>query len=95
MNSVNIPLNTAIVKGIEPAYRGRVLSIIQSLAAGATPLAVILGGVIIQYSNVAFLGFVCLALVLYPMFGFTKNAKVLAFYDSLEVTKQPIPQFAE
>lgn len=95
MNTVNIPLNTAIVKGIDPSYRGRVLSIIQSLAAGATPLAVILGGVVIQYSNVAFLGIVCISLVFYPMFGFTKNSKVLGFYDSLEVVKQPEPQFAE
>lgn len=95
MNSVNIPLNTALIKGIDPSYRGRVLSIIQSLAAGATPLAIILGGVVIRYSNVAFLGALCIVIVIYPMFGFIKNKEVLSFYDSLETIKQPVPQFAE
>lgn len=84
MNSVNIPLNTALVKGIEPNFRGRVLSILQSLSAGATPIAILLGGVVIQYSNVATLGVICIVLVIFPMFGFIKNRKVISFYDSLD-----------
>ncbi|QMS84703.1 MFS transporter [Candidatus Xianfuyuplasma coldseepsis] len=94
LNSVNIPLNTALVKGIEPSYRGRVLSIIQSLAGGATPLAIIIGGIIIQFSNVAFLGLFCVVMVLYPMYGFIKNPKVLQYFDSLDQAKQEVPQYA-
>lgn len=84
MNSVNIPLNTALVKGIEPNFRGRVLSILQSLSAGATPIAMLLGGLVIQNSNVATLGVICIVLVIYPMFGFIRNRKVISFYDSLD-----------
>lgn len=94
LNSVNIPLNTALVKGIDPSYRGRVLSILQSLAGGATPLAIILGGIIIQYSNVAFLGLFCTLMVIYPMYGFIKNPKVLQYFDGLDGLNQTFVQNA-
>lgn len=85
MNSVNIPLNTALVKGISPDFRGRVLSILGSLSGSTTPIAIIIGGVIIQYSNTAFLGLISLILILYPLYGFSKDRKVLSFYNDLDV----------
>lgn len=93
-NWVNIPLNTALIKGIEPSYRGRVLSVIQSLAGAAMPLSILLGGIIIRYSNVAFLGLFCIVALLYPLYGITKNSKVLSFLDNLDqkqtLTPEPI-----
>jgi MFS family permease len=83
-NCVNIPLNTALIKGIDPSYRGRVLSVIQSLAGAAMPVSMILGGVVIRYSNVAFLGLLCVFALLLPLYGITKNHKVLTFLDSLD-----------
>ena len=88
MNSVNIPLNSALVRGIEPSYRGRVLSVLQSLSGGATPLGMILGGVIIQFTSVSVLGLMCILVTLYPAYGFTKNKKVLAFYNSLDIVNE-------
>lgn len=84
MNVVNIPLNTAMVLAIEPNYRGRVFSIIQALATAAIPLSMVLGGVVIQYSNVAFLGLISCIVMLYPMFGFTRSKKVMTFFESLD-----------
>lgn len=85
MNSVNIPLNTALVRGINPDFRGRVLSILGSLSSSTTPVAIIVGGVIIQYSNTAFLGLISLFLIIYPLYGFSKDRKVLSFYDDLDI----------
>ena len=89
-NKVNIPLNTALVKGIDPSYRGRVLSIVQALAGAATPLAMVLGGFIIQVSNVGFLGVFCIVAMLYPLYGFTRDVKVLSFLDELDQFKPTI-----
>lgn len=87
LNSVNIPLNTALVKGISPDYRGRVLSLLGSLSSSTTPIAIIIGGVIIQYSNTAFLGLISLFLIIYPLYGFSRDRKVLSFYDDLDIQK--------
>ncbi len=84
MSLTNIPLNTAMIKAIEPSFRGRVFSIIQALATGAIPLAMVLGGVIISLSNTAFLGLFCTLAMLYPMLGFTRNSKVMTFFESLD-----------
>lgn len=91
-NCVNIPLNTALVKGIDPSYRGRVLSIIQSLAGAAMPISIIIGGMIIRFSNVAFLGLFCVIALLYPLYGITQNHKVLSFLDNLDQKATPILQ---
>ena len=84
MNVTNIPLNTAMVKAVEPNYRGRVFSILGALSTGAIPLSMIIGGAIVQATNVATLGIFCSVVMLYPLFGFTRNKKVLNFFGDLD-----------
>ncbi len=85
---VNIPLNTALIKGITPSHRGRVLSIIGSLSGAAAPIAIILGGLIIQVSNTAILGFVCILGLIYPMLGIIKNQNVALYLTNLDQVEQ-------
>lgn len=84
MSITNIPLNTAMLKAIEPQYRGRVFSIIGALATGAIPLSMILGGLLIQYTNVAILGITCTVIMLFPTYGFLFNGSVRKLFTSFE-----------
>ncbi len=86
---VNIPINTALMKGIDPSYRGRVLSLVGSLSGAAMPISMVLGGVVIQYSNVAFLGLLCGLALLYPLIGLTRSKKVTSYLEQLD---QPKPE---
>ena len=85
---VNVPLNTGMMKVIDPKVRGRVFGIITSLSAGAIPISMMIAGKIIEYSNVALLSIVCTIIVLFPTYGFVKNKKVNTLLNSLEPNPQ-------
>lgn len=84
MMATNVPLNTGMVKIIDPSVRGRVFATIGALASGLTPVAIILAGYLIEATSVAFLGFVCSLILLVPTFGFITNKKVRALLQSIE-----------
>jgi len=84
MMGVNIPLNTSMVKVIAPEIRGRVLSTVSAISGGAVPIAIFLGGVIINLSSVAFLGIVCSALLIVPMLGFMFDKRVKDLLDGMD-----------
>jgi MFS family permease len=93
MNFTNIPLNTSLIRVIEPQYRGRVFSTIQALATGAIPLSIVIGGIIISYSNTAILGLVCTALVMIPTIGFLTHPSIKLLFEQFDLVQaQSQPQ---
>lgn len=85
MMFTNVPLNTGMVKVIEPNYRGRVFSTIGAISGGAVPISFLVGGFIIEYLNISFLGLFCVLVILYPTFGFITNKKVKMLVDSIDI----------
>ena len=85
MISTNVPLNTSLVKVIDPEVRGRVFSTISAISGGAVPIAILLGGIVIELSSVAVLGIVCAGLLLVPAFGFMTDKKVTGLLEGIEV----------
>lgn len=88
MMGTNVPLNTGMVKLIDPAVRGRVFSTLGALAGGLMPLSILLSGFVIQATSVAFLGLLCSVLLLVPMLGFLMNRKVRKLLASIEPTPE-------
>jgi MFS family permease len=84
MMGTNVPLNTGMVKLIDPAVRGRVFSTLGALAGGLVPLSIFMSGFVIQATSVAFLGVLCSGLLLVPMLGFLMNRKVRGMLASIE-----------
>ncbi len=84
MVATNVPLNTGLIKVIEPNMRGRVFAAISALAGAATPVAVLLGGVVIDATNVTVLALICSVLLLIPAIGFVFNKKVKGLFDGIE-----------
>lgn len=83
MMATNVPLQTGMIKVIDPEVRGRVMSTVQAISGGAIPFAMVLGGVLIENTSVAFLGLVCSVLLLLPTFGFMTNKKVENLLDGI------------
>ena len=84
MMVTNVPLNTGMVKVIDPNYRGRVFSTILAIAGGAVPIALLIGGVIVEYYGISALGLFCVIVMLYPTFGFLTNKKVKILFNSID-----------
>ncbi len=84
MMATNVPLNTGMIKVIDPEIRGRVFSTISAISGGAVPIAIVLGGVVISYGSVALLGVICAVLLLVPTFGFLFDKKVKALLEGIE-----------
>ena len=55
MIGANVPLNTGMVKVVDAKVRGRVFATMGALSGGLTPLAIILGGVVVDATSVSFL----------------------------------------
>lgn len=74
---LNIPFSTGIVRIIDKDYRGRVLSIMQTLAAALMPLSYILAGSILEWFSISTLLFFICLLTIIPyyvlMFGKRSN----------------------
>jgi len=84
MMVTNVPLNTGLVKVIDPNYRGRVFSTVGAIAGGAIPLAMLLGGIIVEYMSISALGLFCVIMMFYPTIGFITNKKVSALLDTVD-----------
>ncbi len=90
MMATNIPLNTALIKMIDEEYRARVFGVISSISGGAVPIAITLGGILMSYTSVAFLGIVCAVLMLVPTIGFLTNHKVSRLLDDIDDRAQQV-----
>jgi len=80
----NVPMSTGMLGAIDPSVRGRVMSTISALSGGLVPVAIVLGGIIIQYSNVAMLGVFSATIIIFTTFGFMKSKGVQRLFDSFE-----------
>jgi len=80
----NVPLNTGMVKVVEPSVRGRVFGTISALSGGLTPVAILISGYVIDATSVAFLAIVCSTILLIPTIGFLSDKKVTALLQSIE-----------
>ncbi len=84
MMLTNIPLNTGMVKIVDPAYRGRVFSTIGAISAGAIPFSFLVGGFIVEYYSISALGLFCVIVMMVPTFGFLTNKKVKVLIDTID-----------
>ena len=84
MMVTNVPLNTGMVKIIDPDYRGRVFATVGAISGGAVPLSMLVGGIIVEYSSISVLGLFCVIVMLYPTLGFLTNKKVKMLLASID-----------
>jgi MFS family permease len=84
MITTNVPLNTSMIKIIDPAKRGRVFSTMTAISGGAVPLAIFLGGILIQLTSVTFLALTCSLLLLVPTIGFITDKRVRGLMTDFE-----------
>lgn len=80
----NVPMNTAFMKVIEPSVRGRVFSTLQAMSSGLIPVAMILGGIIVDQYNVAALGIFSSIILLFPTLGLLFSTKIEKFFDIID-----------
>lgn len=85
MMSTNIPINTSFVKVISPEVRGRVFSTLGAISGGAVPIAILLGGIVIEISSVAVLGISCAFISLIPTLGYLFDKSVTQLLEGIEV----------
>lgn len=84
MIGTNVPLNTGMVKVVKPEVRGRVFSTIHALSGGLVPVSILISGVIIEITNVAFLGLICSMVLLVPVLGFLVDRRVTNLLNGIE-----------
>lgn len=90
----NVPLNSAMVKVIEPSVRGRVFSTIGAMSSGLIPVSLIIGGFIADTYNVATLGIFCAIVLIIPTIGVLTNKKVDQFFNLIDDTNNKEVQLA-
>ncbi len=73
-----------MIKIIDPAKRGRVFSTMTAISGGAVPLAIFLGGILIQLTSVTFLALTCSLLLLVPTIGFITDKRVRGLMTDFE-----------
>jgi hypothetical protein len=95
MMVTNVPLNTGMVKIVDPSYRGRVFSTIGAISAGAIPFSFLIGGYIVSYYGITGLGLFCVSVMLIPTFGFLTNKKVQVLIDSIDKNNKEIARLQE
>lgn len=84
MMLTNVPLNTGMVKIVDPNYRGRVFSTVGAISAGAIPFSFLIGGYIVEYYGITGLGLFCVLVMLIPTTGFLTNKKVKVLIESID-----------
>jgi len=80
----NIPMQTAFARNIEPEYRGRAFSVTQTLSMAATPLAVFLGGVVIEFSGLMVLLYSCIAIQVFIILFVFSNKNIRYFFNNFK-----------
>ncbi len=74
---LNVPFMTGMMRTIDSTVRGRVLSMMETLSGALIPLSYVLGGIILEYSNLGVLFIFSISLLLIPytimMFGKRTN----------------------
>jgi MFS family permease len=75
---LNVPFMTGMMRAVDGPVRGRVLSMMETLAGGLVPLSFVAGGLILEYSNLGILFIASISLMMIPytimMFGKRTNS---------------------
>ncbi len=95
MMYTNIPINTGLMKAIEPNVRGRVFATISALSMGAIPLSVIAGGFIINQASVALLGIICSGILIITIFIMLRNKKIPILLNGIDADAKKAARLAE
>ncbi len=88
---VNIPLNTAFARFVDEKYRGRAFAVVGSLSMAATPLAMLLGGIVIEFAGVLELIYGCLGILLMIMVYMFGNKNIRIFFKQLDMDEKSNP----
>ncbi|XMB67204.1 MFS transporter [Mycoplasmatota bacterium zrk1] len=80
----NIPLNTAFANSIEPEYRGRAFSFVGAMSMAATPFAVFIGGLTIEYAGLQALLYSSVVLLILIMIYILVNKNIRLYLKSID-----------
>lgn len=86
---VNIPFNTGLTKAIDPAVRGRVMGLVSTVAQGLIPIAILLGGFLLEVTSVTVVLIVFGGIGFTPFLLFLKSRSVNQLLDSLKDDVKP------
>lgn len=81
---LNIPLNAGFMRAIEPEYRGRAFSVVGTMSQAAVPLAMFLGGILIELQGIMFVAYSSIIILLLILVYLFTNRNVLGFIRSLD-----------
>ncbi len=94
MTLTNVPINTAMMKVINPEVRGRVFATIQAASMLMMPLSTMLIGPIINETNAAIGSSVFTVLIIFVTLGLITNKKIGQMLDGIDnQAKQENPDF--
>ncbi len=82
---LNIPLNTAFMKTIEPEYRGRAFAVIGTLSQAAVPIAVFLGGVLLEKTDIVTLSVTSIGVLILVMTYIFGNPVIRRYLKGLDI----------
>lgn len=80
----NVPLNTGLMKAIEPSVRGRVFATISALAMAAIPISTTAAGFIINETNVATMTFIFTIIIFVTTLVMVSNPKVSKLLSNID-----------
>ena len=80
---VNTPISTTFMKTIEPAYRGRSNATISVLSLALSPLAMFLGGVLIELGSVLYVGFFGSGILVFIWLYFSQDKKIRSYLEAV------------
>jgi MFS family permease len=80
----NVPMNTGLMKSIEPEIRGRVFATLGALATAAIPVSTIIAGFVINNSNVALLSIMLSLIIGVVTLVLTSNKKVANMLNEID-----------
>lgn len=81
---INIPFNTGLTRAIDPAYRGRVMGLISTLAQGLIPIAIFITGILLEVLFLPVVLIIMAVLGLLPVILFMTSRPVHHLLESLK-----------
>lgn len=81
---INIPFNTGLTRAIDPAFRGRVMGLISTLAQGLIPIAIFITGILLEVLFLPVVLIIMVGIGLLPVFVFMTSRPIHQLLDSLK-----------
>jgi len=86
---VNIPFNTGLTQAIDAKVRGRVMGLVSTIAQGLIPVAILIGGYLLEVTSVRVVLIVLTGVGFMPFVLFLKSTAVNQLLESLK-EKKPV-----